>query len=414
VVPHEIALHPIEVFEAVLRRLDPERLTEQALRRRAPGPTQVVALGKAAPAMARGAAAALGARLVGGLVVTDHREPLPPGFDLVLGSHPVPDSHSVAAGERLLEFVATGRPEHRLVVLLSGGGSAIAEVPLPGLEIGDIADLVGMLAQTGAPIGELNTVRRHLSRLKNGGLAAHAAAGGLLTLALSDVAGGPASDIASGPTGSDGSTPESALIVLQRRLGTVPPAIGGALSRAAAEPAPNAGGEFEVLADSAALARAAAEELDLRGARAGIWTTSLGGEASIRAREMIAAAPEGLWFLATGESTVSGAGSVPGGRNQEAALAAAVAIEGHPTVFAAFATDGVDGTTDAAGSVVGATTATTIRQTGHDPDGLLAAHRAHEALGAARALVHTGPTGNNLGDLWMVWKSRQWRGSRQE
>jgi len=411
VVPHEIALHPIEVFEGVLRRLDPERLTEQAIRRRAIGATQVVALGKAAPAMARGAAAALGARLVGGLVVTDHREPLPPGFDLVIGSHPVPDSHSVTAGERLLEFVAGGRPEQRLVVLVSGGGSAIAEVPLPGLEIGDIAGVIGMLAQAGAPIGELNTVRRHLSRLKNGGLAAHATAGGVLTLALSDVAGGPASDIASGPTASDGSTPELALVVLQRWLGTVPPAIRGALSRAPAGAVPAAGGEVEVLADSTALARAAAEELDLRGERAGIWTTSLSGEASIRAREMIAAAPEGLWFLATGETTVSRAGSVPGGRNQEAALAAAVAIDGHPAVFAAFATDGVDGTTDAAGAVVGATTATIIREAGYDPSGLLAAHRAHEALGAARALVHTGPTGNNLGDLWMVRKTRV---SRQE
>ena len=165
------------------------------------------------------------------------------------------------------------------------------------------------------------------------------------------------------------------------------------------------------MADTAELAQAAAEELDLRGERAGTWTTSLSGEASIRAREMIAAAPDRLWFLATGETTVSGAGSVPGGRNQEAALAAAVAIEGHPAVFAAFATDGVDGTTDAAGAVVGATTTTAIREAGHDPAGLLAAHRAHEALGAARALVHTGPTGNNLGDLWMVWRTRT---SRQE
>jgi hydroxypyruvate reductase len=304
----------------------------------------------------------------------------------------------------LLEFVAGGRPEHRLVVLLSGGGSAVAEVPLPRLEIGDIAGVIGMLAQAGAPIGELNTVRRHLSRLKNGGLAAHATAGGLLTLALSDVAGGPASDIASGPTASDGSTPESALVVLQRRLGTVPPPIRDALSRAPAGPVSDVGREFEVLADSATLARCAAEELDLQGARAGIWTTSLTGEASIRAREMVAAVPEGRWFLATGETTVSGAGAVPGGRNQEAALAAAVAIEGQPVAFAAFATDGVDGTTDAAGAVVGATTATTIREAGHDPAGLLTAHRAHEALEAARALVHTGPTGNNLGDLWMVWK----------
>lgn len=410
-VPPEIALHPIEVFEAVLRRLDPERLTEHALRRRAPAPTQVVALGKAAPAMARGAAAALGERLVGGLVVTDHREPLPPGFDLMIGTHPVPDAHSVAAGERLLEFVAGGRPEHRLVVLVSGGGSAIAEVPLPGLGIEGIAGVIGRLAQAGAPIGELNTVRRHLSRLKNGGLAAHAAARSVLTLALSDVAGGPASDIASGPTVSDGSTPESALAVLQRRLRTVPPAIKEALSRAPEGPVPAARGELEVLADSAALARAAAEELDMRGERASTWTTSLSGEASVRAREMIAAAPEGRWFLATGESTVSDTGPVPGGRNQEAALAAAVAIEGHPAVFAAFATDGVDGTTDAAGAVVSATTATTIRQAGHDPAGMLADHRSHEALATARALVHTGPTGNNLGDLWMVWKTG---GPRQE
>lgn len=358
--------------------------------------------------MARGAAAALGRHLVGGLVATDHLEPLPSGFDLAIGSHPVPDSHSVAAGEILLQFVAGGRPEHSLVVLVSGGGSAIAEVPQPGLEIGDIADAIGMLAQAGAPIGELNTVRRHLSRLKNGGLAAHAVARSVITLALSDVAGGPASDIASGPTSSDGSTPASALVVLERRLEQVPPRIREVLSRAPVGPPPGAGAEVEVLADSASLARSTADELALRGEPASIWTTTLAGEASVRAREMIVACPPGRWLLATGETTVSGAGPVAGGRNQEAALAAALAIEGHPAVFAAFATDGIDGTTDAAGAVVGATTATTIRGAGREPADLLAAHRSHEALGLAQALVHTGPTGNNLGDLWLVWRDRQW------
>lgn len=412
--PPETALLPIEVFEAVLRRLDPERLTEQALRRRPAAPTRVVALGKAAPAMARGAADALGRHLVDGLVATDHREPLPPGFDLVIGSHPVPDSHSVAAGERLLEFVAGGRPEQQLVVLVSGGGSAIAEAPLPGLEIEDIAAVIQLLTQAGSPIGELNTVRRHLSRLKNGGLAAHATTGGLTTLAISDVAGGPASEIASGPTLSDGSTPDTALTVLERRLEQVPATIREALSRASAGPVFDSGGAVEVLADSASLARTAAEELDLRGQRGSIWTTTLDGEASIRAREMIATAPEERWFIASGETTVTGTGAVAGGRNQEAALAAAVAIEGRPAVFAAFATDGVDGTTDVAGAVVGATTAATIRPAIGEPADLLAAHRSHQALAGARALVHTGPTGNNLGDLWMVWKAARARTMHQE
>lgn len=385
------------LYRAVLRGLDPEHLVAVASSDLAPRPTRLVALGKAAPAMARGAAAGLGDRIVDGLVVCDHAEPVPDGCRLLIGAHPRPDQTSVEAGEALLAYVGTVGASERLLVLLSGGGSAIAEAPKPGLDIEDIAVLFDRLTATATPITELNTVRRHLSALKNGGLAARSATDEIVTLALSDVPGGPASAIASGPTTADDSTPADARRILMQRLGEVPPAVETVLG----SPSPAPIRPPTVLADSTILAETVLSLLRQKGLEVTIWTDRLTGEASERARRMIEETPTGVCLVATGETTVTLTDHGVGGRNLEAALAAALAIDGRPVTFAALATDGRDGPTDVAGAIIDGATAQRIRDTGTDPVRELAGHNSFPVLDTAGATLRTGPTGNNLGDLWI-------------
>ncbi len=393
------------LYRMALGRLDPEILVSTALERMPPKPTRLVALGKAAPAMARGAATGLGEQLIDGLVVCDHREPVPERCRLLLGSHPRPDHASVEAGHALLEYVEGVEASERLLVLVSGGGSAIAEVPKPGLRIDEIARLFDRLTAVATPIEELNTVRRHLSLLKNGGLAAHSTTSDIVTLALSDVPGGPASAIASGPTTADASVVTEAREVLIRRLGEIPRGVEAALGSDQTTPVR----PVRVLADSTILAETILSLLRQKGLDASIWTDRLDGEASARAREMIEKTRPATCLIATGETTVTLTGDGVGGRNLEAALAAALAIDGRPVTFAALATDGRDGPTPAAGAIVDGGSAQRIRDAGLDPAGELAAHNSYPVLDTTGDAVVTGPSGNNLGDLWICVSRRPGR-----
>ncbi len=385
------------LYRMALGRLDPEILVSTAVERMPPKPTRLVALGKAAPAMARGAATGLGEQLVDGLVVCDHREPVPERCRLLLGSHPRPDQTSVEAGHALLEYVKGVEASERLLVLVSGGGSAIAEVPKPGLGIEEIARLFDRLTAVATPIEEINTVRRHLSLLKNGGLAAHSTTDDIVTLALSDVPGGPASAIASGPTTADGSRVTDAREVLIRRLGEIPRGVEAALGSDPTTPVR----PVRVLADSTILAETILSLLRQKGLDVSVWTDRLDGEASARAGEMIEKTRPGTCLIATGETTVTLTGDGVGGRNLEAALAAALAIDGRPITFAALASDGRDGPTPAAGAIVDGGSAHRIRDAGFDPAGELASHNSFPVLDTTGDAVVTGPSGNNLGDLWI-------------
>lgn len=396
-----------EAFRAALEAVEPERLTFERLSTMdVRPPVTVLALGKAAPGMARGAGRALGDQVAEGVVVSDHVEPVPDGWRLVVGGHPFPDDRSLQAGAALLEAAVEAPPSGTVVVLLSGGGSALAEAPVRGVDLDDLVSLNRTLMEAGVPIEETNLVRRHLSLLKNGGLAA-ATTARLVTLLISDVVDGPASDVASGPTLPDGSERSDALAVLERRGLTdrVPARVVEALSgkvgrnRAVADDH-----HWEVLADCATAAHAARDAFGDRAAT--VATTALRGDAREEALRLYHDTEPGEVLVAAGETTVVVTGSGLGGRNQHAALAVALRAEAEPGVFAAFATDGRDGPTPAAGGIIDAGSAGRMRAAGVDPGRALRDCDSHRALHASGDLVVTGATVTNVGDLWMAWRPR--------
>lgn len=376
--------------------LDPYTRTRRALARiDLPDTIAVVALGKAARSMARAAADVLGTRLVSGVLIAPDAEPLA-GFDVRVGAHPLPDASSVDAAQAALELA--GRNDHEiLVALISGGGSAMAEAPRRPLDIDAVAELTDRLLRAGTPIAELNLVRRHLSDFKNGGLSGRSKVP-VTTLVISDVIDGPPAMVSSGPTLNDGSDALQALAVIERRLGRpVPQPIHTALATSAAR---RRNEEVIVVADR----HTAYAELSHRLATAGLPASRpirLDGEAAAMARRMVGMA--GL-VIGTGETTVVVSGPGRGGRNQHAALSAAIELDGGAGVFGALGTDGIDGPTDAAGAVVDGTTADALRSAGMDPEAALARCDSHPTLDAVGALIRTGPTGTNVADVWVSYR----------
>lgn len=384
----------LEMWGAGLAAVEPEKAVAGALEDGLfTGAVTVVALGKAAPAMARGAAMALGKPPNLGVVVSDHPEPVPPGMELILGGHPDPDQSSLTAGRRILEVVRRARGE--LLFLVSGGGSALAEVPAGGLTVEDLAATRKALQERGVAITEMNTVRTHLSRLKGGRVAA-AATVPVTTVVISDVPGPGPHLVASGPTLPTSTTPGDARAVLEQYRVSVPAAVMRALAEASPPP-PIPPGRLIVAADCQKAARAAAEAAGAR-----VITTTLSGRAADAARRALAATPPGTIGVLAGETTVEVTGSGTGGRNQEAALAAALAGRDSGILFMAAGTDGIDGPTDAAGGLVDGATADRISAAGLNATACLSENDSYRALDAARALIRTGPTGTNVADLWIV------------
>ena len=374
------------------RALDPYARTKRALAKlELVGDLAVVAIGKASRPMARAALDVLGTSIAHGVLVTTDGEPMDP-FEVHVGSHPLPDVASEAAGWAALRLAERTDHDH-LLVLISGGGSAMAEVPKRPLEIGALADLTDRLLRAGTPIGEMNIVRRHLSNLKNGGLSGRSKVP-VTTLVISDVIDGPASTVASGPTLRDASDALRALSIIETRLGRP---VSQGVHTALATPVPHRRNETVIVVADRHTAYA---ELSHRLAQTDLEPShpvKLEGDAADMARQMVAT--PGL-TIGTGETTVVVTGDGRGGRNQHGALAAAIAIRGTPVVFGALGTDGVDGPTDAAGAVVDGGTAQRIEDAGFDPDRALENCDSHPALDAAYALVRTGPTGTNVADVW--------------
>lgn len=389
-------------FKAAVEAVDPVRLTAGAVSAHGPwdGEVTVLALGKAAPGMARGALAALPRRPVRTVVVAGRPVDLEDA-ELHVGGHPFPDVGSVAAGNALLDAARACRDT--LLVLVSGGGSALAEVPRSGLSLDELVEAQRAVMLAGAPIEDLNLVRRRLSVLKDGGLAAASPARRIVTLLVSDVVDAGPEDVASGPTLPDRRKGAEALAVVER-LGLrerMPPAVIDVL----ATPRPTPVGrphDVAVLADGGMAAAAAARALEADGIPAAVRPERLRGEARDEAGRIVSSATGDRAMVAWGETTVTVTGSGSGGRNQEGALAAALALRGTDGVFGSFGTDGIDGPTDAAGAIVDGGTAVRIEAAGLDPAARLADNDAHPALDAAGDLVRTGRTGTNVADVWVM------------
>ena len=410
----------LAAYRAALRSVDPCLVTERHLsgleeRLEVGGQTvetkrglRILAVGKAAHGMARGAVSLLSSRLVGGLIISDHHRPSPhPRLRVMVGDHPYPGRASLLAGRAALALAGEGQPDDLLLVLVSGGGSSLMEVPAPGITFDDLAAAGRALVTGGVPISEMNVVRRHLSSIKNGGIARSAGSRPLATLMISDVVDGPASAVASGPTLADGTTPEDARTVLAdyRLEERVPPSVMAYLESSRWVARPSIRRPYQVIADGMEAARAARVELGAHGFPAEAAAAPVVGEAEAAAREVMEKAGAGRVHVYWGETTVRIDAPSPGrgGRNQHAALVAAGRLAGRGRgVFGGFATDGVDGESDAAGGLVDSGTIERGRAAGLDWREYLRRYDSSSFLASSGDLVVTGPTGVNVGDLWLV------------
>ena len=392
----------LAAFEAAISAADPEVAVAHAL----PGMDLVpddggrlviVALGKAAPAMADAAVAALPSADT--LIVTaPGTDPGASGAKLMYGSHPVPDATSQAAGEALLGHVAGLTTADRVLALISGGGSALAVAPIPGVSLQDKADLNAALLASGLDIVAMNLIRQQASRLKGGGLAAAAAPAPVTALILSDVIGDDLSAVASGPTTPPVGTTAEARKTAQAAgiWQALPASIQAALSTNT-DPSDAAATNILVGSNSQSVTAASKALGDLRRLPA-----PLVGDVTDAAAELLEQARNGS-FVTGGETTVRLTGSGKGGRNQDLALRFALLAEeqGLPGdwVFLSGGTDGRDGPTDAAGAVVTPQTLGAIRAKGLDPAAHLSNNDAYPALDAAGALIKRPPSGTNVADI---------------
>jgi hydroxypyruvate reductase len=333
----------------------------------------------------------------------------------------VPSQESERAGRQALALAASVPPDESLLLLLSGGGSAIMAVPAGGVTLDDKRRTTDRLLKEGANIHELNTVRKHISALKGGWLAA-AASAPFLTLAISDVVGDDLSVIASGPGVPDPSTFDDAVDVLRRfggleryPLSVVGRLLAGARGEVPETPKPRdprlAGAVAQVIGGRGDAMDGAAREARLRGYHVLRIDDAIVGEAraaSVLHLEAVARRsdlPRPTCIVSSGETTVRVLGSGKGGRNQEFALAAATPLAALqvPAVIASAGTDGIDGPTDAAGAVVDSTTIARARAAGvGPPESFLANNDAYAFFAPLGDLLLTGPTDTNVGDLQVL------------
>jgi len=381
----------------------------------------VVGCGKASAAMVAAAEEALGDRIAGGFVVVKDGCAVPVRrVEIADAGHPVPDARGLAASARLLELAQGAGEEDLVLFLVSGGGSALTPAPAPPITLAEKQELTRLLLASGATIGELNAVRKHLSRFKGGQLARAASPASVLTLALSDVIGDPLDVIASGPTAPDPTTFADAREVLARRglAGRVPASIAARLDaglRGEIEETPKPGDRLfdrvtnVVIGNNTLIADAAVAAASRLGYRPHLLTRELQGEAREVARELVARARRlepPACLIAAGETTVTVRGKGRGGRCQEFALAAALEITPADRMTAlAAGTDGSDGPTDAAGAIVDADSVTRGTRAGGDARRAMEENDAYRFLTASGDLIVSGATRTNLLDLYLVLRA---------
>ncbi|MGA2819052.1 MAG: DUF4147 domain-containing protein [Anaerolineales bacterium] len=371
----------------------------------------VLSLGKAAPAMARAASQALGPLVSQGLLVGPRVPLAPPArFDAIQGGHPLPDEGSLRGGAAAEKLVSGLVSNDILLALVSGGGSACIEIPVPGIDLVTLREINRRLILGGADIEEINIIRSALSRLKRGGLARRALPAQTIGLVLSDVVGDRLELVASGPTVEAPLLPEEVRQIAGRyqihRL--LPASVFETLEAASALPVMKPQPYNAIIGSNAWLAESLARTATGMGFEARVVATDITGDARI-AGQRIASTLRGMRsttlqnpraLIFGGETTVQVHGSGQGGRNQELALSAAITLEGvERAALMAFGTDGVDGNSDAAGAVVLGDTCRRASQLGLSPADALDQNDAHGFFHRLGDCLHTGPTGTNLNDL---------------
>ncbi len=425
------------IFSHALQAVMPARLVENSMQKK--GQTlhvanrsleleaidciYIIAIGKAAAPMAQAAEAILGDR-VQGIVLTKYQHGLPlRNLKLIEAAHPVPDENGLEGTRQIRELLSQTTEKDLVLVLLSGGGSALlADVP-PGCSLTDLQQCFDVLLQSGADIEETNTIRKHLSAVKGGQLARAAAPAQVVTLVLSDVIGDKLEVIASGPTVADPTTFADAwdIILKYNLLAAIPGSVlhhlqngkNGLLPETPKPNNPIFDHTFtQVIGSNRIALKFAKEQAEQLGYTTEILTDSLHGEAREIAQWLVAQAqivsadtqkPKPYCLLAGGETTVTIRGNGLGGRNQELALAAAIALEHEPNItLLAAGTDGTDGPTDAAGAIVDFQTIRQAHTKGIDPANYLEANDSHSFFRQVGDHLITGPTQTNVMDLMVL------------
>ncbi|MBN9258980.1 MULTISPECIES: glycerate kinase [unclassified Mesorhizobium] len=403
------------IFSAAVAAADPERTIRNHLPARPKGRTVVVGAGKGSAQMAAAFEKAWDGP-IDGLVVTRY------GYgaaceriEIIEAAHPVPDAAGLEASRRLLDKVRGLTADDLVVALISGGGSALLPAPAPGLTLADEIAVNEALLASGAPIAAMNTIRKHVSTIKGGRLAAAAHPARVVSLVVSDIPGDNPALVASGPTVPDTGSREDALAAIAAYGMKLPAAVMAHIQSPAADaPSPRdqrfAGNEVHLIASAAVSLEAAAAEAKRQGIEAVILSDSIEGEArevggvhAAIAREVATRDrpfEKPVLILSGGETTVTLRAKGKGGRNSEFLLAFAIGISGVQGIHALAAdTDGIDGSENNAGAFADGSTVSRLRAAGVDAKVMLAGNNAWTAFNAVGDLFVPGPTGTNVNDL---------------
>lgn len=408
-----------DLFLTGLKSADPAICVPPHLPDPPSGRTVVIAAGKAAAAMAKAVEDHWQGEFEG-IAVTRYGHGLVcKKVEVIEASHPVPDNRGEIAARKLMDMVSNLGPDDLVLCLISGGGSALLGLPADGLTLGEKKAVNKALLASGAPIGEMNTVRKHLSAIKGGRLAQAAYPAQVVTLGISDVAGDDPSVIASGPTVADATTLAQARELIARYRIEVPPAVAIHLEKPSSE-TPKPGDpvfdntRFVLVARPADMIEAVIDAAQ----KLGFDVCSLGAEIQGEARDIGAAhaqmalkqaakmKPGALpcLIVSGGETTVTiDNDGGRGGRNCEYLLALANGLAGHPDIYAlACDTDGIDGSEDNAGAIADPQTLMRAKKLGMNPHAMLTSHDSYSIFSASKDLIVTGPTLTNVNDLRLI------------
>lgn len=403
------------IFNAAVAAADPEKTIRNHLPAKPKGRTIVIGAGKGSAQMAAAFEKAWDGP-IDGLVVTRY------GYgakceriEIIEAAHPVPDAAGLEASRRLLEKVRGLAADDLVVGLISGGGSALLPSPAPGLTLADEIAVNEALLASGAPIAAMNTIRKHVSTIKGGRLAAAAHPARVVSLVVSDIPGDNPALVASGPTVPDSGSRADALASIAAYGMKLPASVMAHIQSPAADaPRPDdprfAGNEVHLIASAGVSLEAAAAEAKRQGVEAVILSDSIEGEArevgavhAAIAREVATRSrpfAKPVLILSGGETTVTLRAKGKGGRNSEFLLAFAIGINGMDGIHALAAdTDGIDGSENNAGAFADGSTVSRMRTAGVDAEAMLAGNNAWTAFNAVGDLFVPGPTGTNVNDL---------------
>jgi glycerate 2-kinase len=401
-----------QLFDVAVASANPFKVLASHLPEEPKGRCIVVGAGKASAAMAAALEQSWPDVPMTGVVVTRYGHAVPTSkIKIIEAAHPVPDEKSLSAAQEISQVVSNLTKDDLVIALISGGGSALLVAPAEGLTLADKQDLNRALLQSGASIGEMNTVRKHMSRIKGGKLALAAAPARVVTLVISDVPGDDPAIIASGPTVFDGSTPQDALDILKRYDVKISAAVNQVLEKPAAN-LHHTKTDVRMIASPLMALKAAADLAKSKNVMSLVLGDALEGEArdlgKVLAGIALSAQLHGLplttpcVLLSGGEATVTiqNGKAGRGGRNTEFLLSLAIALQGRAGIWAlAGDTDGIDGTEDAAGAVITPDSLARARAVNFNARAILSGHDSYSLFKAVGDLVITGPTLTNVNDF---------------